>query len=128
MKEGPSAAVLIPLWCAIGALCLAGLSVLSRLIRMERERHPEAWEADGRPAAPWIVPWRLPPRGDPSLPRSPFDLMRTNNLALRWVFRTPAWARGDDDALRLLRAFRLLQAAAVAGAFAWFALIFPHLR
>ena len=112
----------------MAALAAVGLSVLSRLIRRQREHHPDAWEADGRPPAPWVVPWRLPPRGDPSMPRSPFDMMRTNNLAIRWLFRTPAWARDDRDALRLLWASRAIQVVLLAGMAAWFVLLLPLMK
>ena len=117
MPADPDLTILLPAWLVAGAACVVGLSVLSRVVRIQRERHPAAWEADGRPAAPWIVPWRIPPAGDPSVPRSPFDLMRTNLLLMRWMLRTPPWARDDAQARRLLWLLRALQLVALgAGA------------
>lgn len=119
-------AVLLPVWLATGAAILGSLSVLSRLVTIEREQFPDAWEADGRPPAPWTVPWRLPPRGDPSMPGSPFHLLRTNRLVAKWILVTPSWARGHADARKLLWLLRALQVAALAGVAAWFVLLLPH--
>lgn len=125
--EGPPVVLLLSVFAVAAVTILTGLSVLSRLVRIERERHPDAWEADGRPAAPWIVPWRIPSPGDPSVPRSPRELWRTNGLALRWVVSTPEWARGDAEARRLLWGHRVLHAIALVCVGTWFALTIPHL-
>jgi hypothetical protein len=121
----PPLEVLLPVFAAVAACCVAGLSVLSRVVNIERERHPAQWEADGRPAAPWIVPWRMPRPGDPSLPANPFDLMRTNLLVLRWMAATPSWAREDAEARRLLWLLRGLQILGLVGVGTWFVLLIP---
>lgn len=106
-------------FATIAAIALASLSVLSRLVRVQRMRHKAAWESDGCPPAPWLVPWRSPPPDDPSLPRSAVHLWRTQVLVLPWLFVTPAWARADAEARSLLRLLRVLQLGGLAGFVIW---------
>ncbi len=123
MRRGPPLEIVLPLVLAIGALGVAQLVLISRIVRFERERHADAWEADGRPRAPWEKPWRLPPPGDPSMPRGPADLLWTNWVLMRWLVATPAWMREDAQARRMLWTVRVLQVAGLAAVAGWFVLL-----
>jgi hypothetical protein len=125
-SSGPDLAILQPIFAAAAACIAGGLSVFSRVVSIQRERYRAAWEADGRPTAPWIVPWRIPPVGDPSRPQGLQDLFRTNRLSRRWLLSTPEWARHDAEVLRLLWLYRGLQVVGIACVVAWCAVLLPH--
>ena len=128
MPPGPDPTLVLAAWLVGAVSVVTGLSVLSRVVRIQRERHVAAWEADGRPAAPWTLPWRIPPAGDPSVPRNPFDLLRTNLLLMRWLLRTPPWARDDAQARRLLWMLRALQLVALAAGAVFLVQVLPSIR
>jgi hypothetical protein len=87
-----TAGVLLP--CAL---------TFDRLVKREHDLYSDAWEADGRPQGMF---WR-PGGGWFSFVL--FGSGRAANRCMRvWPFRTPHWARGDHEAMRLLRRLRRL--------------------
>jgi hypothetical protein len=78
-------------------------TIFDVLTRRERDEHPDAWFADGRPEV-LRTPASMHIRGWPA------------SIAFyQWAFRTPAWARTDPRARRLLVLYRgALLAAACA--------------
>src|SRR5262245_63673293 len=78
---------------------LGAFATFDRIVRREYATFRENWEQDGRPAGFF---WR------------PAELGLTSGAAtqwamLRWVFRTPAWAVGGGEVVRLVgRLLRLV--------------------
>jgi len=73
---------------------------LHKLVELQHVDHHAEWEADGCPEGLWYF-GKLPKFWGPA---------RTEWLAWKWLFSTPAWARQDTEALRLLRRYRLCAA------------------
>jgi hypothetical protein len=73
------------------------------LVLIQRTRHPQAWESDGRPR-PFLS------QGDQEWPRSFGRHFASQHCAVAWVFSTPEWARADPEGRRQLRKLRLLAA------------------
>jgi hypothetical protein len=76
------------------------------LVRLEHDRHPGEWVRDGSPIGLGYLP------ADARLIRG--SLARAA-VAFKWIFRTPAWARQEEQAKWLLWKFRLAYAAFVYG-------------
>jgi hypothetical protein len=95
---------LIPLLMfAIGATMLyPAFFAFDKLVRRQHDLYREEWEADGRPNGMF---GRLEGGGYWAALRSGFA---TNRCMLVWLFRTPRWIYGDDQAARLLRRLRRL--------------------
>ena len=91
----------IPVTLLVLALTLLLPSFLAfdRLVRLEHDSHLDAWEEDGRPNGMF---WRAPGSYWSQL-RSGFA---SNRCMFVWLFRTPQWTRGDDQATHLLRTLR----------------------
>lgn len=82
----PSLILLVP-------FAIAGFIVYDRLIRLEYGSYQLDWERDGRPGG---IFW------------SPPGAVRQGAPFLLWMFKTPEWARDNQQARRLLRVLRLL--------------------
>lgn len=82
------------------------------LVALEYDRYPEQWVRDGRP--PYFMWYRRRPPGARSmlLPLGKFVMAA---VSLRWLLRTPASARQDEQAKWLLRDFRIAHAISLYG-------------
>jgi hypothetical protein len=74
---------------------IAALVIYDRIIDIEATRYPAAWQQDGQPNRVFRS-YRGPNRDNRS---SPF---------LSWLFKTPSWARDDQQLRRLFLIFRIL--------------------
>jgi hypothetical protein len=86
------------------AILLPAFAAFDGLVKREYELHPNEWEADGQPYGMFWRPqhrWFVPLRSG----------WATQRCMLVWLFRTPRWTLGDDDATRLLRRLRRLTLA-----------------
>jgi hypothetical protein len=92
----------------VAALSSAGaaLWLFDRLLRLERERYPAEWARDGAPMGFFWVP------AGAHLFWGGFARAAVN---FRWAFRTPAWARQDEQAKRLLWEMRIAHAVGLYG-------------
>lgn len=89
------------LYVALGvttAGVLFGLWCFDKLIDFEFARHHQEWVADG-----------MPNGGRRSAAHASFwkSGFGRQHVFEKWLLSTPAWARGDGEAERLLRGFRL---------------------
>ena len=91
----------------VASVMLSGYFTFDRLLRREHDVHADAWIADGRPIGMF---WR--PEGARFSLRSRWAM---DKCTWAWLFRSPEWALRDEEALRLLRRYRLLVAAAYIG-------------
>lgn len=87
------------------AVLVVGLSVLlsafhafDRSVTIQRDKYPEAWDADGRPH-----PFNPFSRGWSRSVRSGWAMQR---CSMAWTFRAPDWARADAEAARWLERMR----------------------
>ena len=71
------------------------------LVKLQHDRYPDAWKADG---SPWGFFWR--PRGGEFA-----GAFWRGWLSMKWVFATPEWVRADERARLLLRRIRICVAA-----------------
>ena len=85
-----------------------------RLVRLEFEKFPENWTADGRP---YPLLWK---RRD--MPRTIRSWLATQRCALVWPFVVPEWSYQDAEALRYARRLRVLFALWILVALPLFAL------
>jgi hypothetical protein len=69
--------------------------IYDRIIHLEATRYPAAWQQDGQPGGFF----RSPPHAKRETRSSPF---------LSWLFKTPGWARDDQQIHRLFWSFRIL--------------------
>lgn len=83
-------------------LVIFSMKTFDQLVRLEQERYPEQWEADGRPMPRFGVRSRLV-----TTFRSSFAAQKCNFV---WLFVTPGWAKEDVEARQLLRRMRILVA------------------
>ena len=74
---------------------IAALVIFDRIIHLEATRYPAAWQQDGQPGGIF---------------RSPPDAKRENRSSpfFSWLFKTPNWARDDQQICRLFWSFRIL--------------------
>jgi len=102
MSPYPPAAALIPVAVAATTL-FPSFFAFDAIVKREYDLHREAWDADGRPSGMF---WR--PAGYESLSRRErrSSGRATQRLMSVWLFRSPAWARDDVEAIRLLRRMR----------------------
>ena len=94
-------------WLSMGA----AFWLFNCLVRLEYERYPEEWVRDGRPPA--FYGWGTWPPGARSLLVWGKFVMAA--VSLRWLLRTRAWARQDEQAKWLLREFRIAHAISLIG-------------
>lgn len=94
----------LPLIVLVAAcpLVIFSMRTFDQLVRLEQERYPEQWVADGRPEARFGVRSKLVRPF-----RSSFAAQKCNFV---WLFVTPRWVREDVDARQLLRRMRILVA------------------
>lgn len=88
---------LFPVAIAICTL-LYGFYTFDRLVQLQYARHRCDWFSDGRPAGFF---WRPP---EVSWMQGQIAKER---LSLKWLFVTPEWARGCEDAGHLLHHMRV---------------------
>src|SRR5712692_2350244 len=89
---------------AAALLLLPAFVTFDRLVKREHDHFAQAWEADGRPHGMF---WRPEMSFRPSVRLFRSGLV-TNRCMLVWPLRTPHWAGGDEEAMRLLRRLRRL--------------------
>ena len=87
---------------ALLVVCAGGIITFNRLIHLERECHPAAWERDGKP---WHGTF-----GEPGG-------SAWKQCSVAWLFVTTYWMREDKRAFRLLMIYRGLGVAFAAGLF-----------
>ncbi len=84
---------------------LVATGVFDQLVRLQFERYPSQWVADGKP---WGYFWRPRPAGK----RPPFSVWSRRVLwarslrALVWLLQTPPWIQQDLDLQGLLLYYR----------------------
>lgn len=83
-------------------LVIFSMKTFDQLVRLEQERYPAQWEADGRPLPRFGVRSRIV-----TTLRSSFAAQKCNFV---WLFVTPRWVKEDVDARQLLRRMRILVA------------------
>jgi len=70
------------------------------LVKLEYEKFHQQWIEDGQPAGMF---WR------PSKPRPTFRSgMASQMCMLVWLFKNPEWAEMQEEALKLLKRYRVL--------------------
>jgi hypothetical protein len=86
------------------------LFLLSRLLKIEHDDFYDQWEKDGRPSGMpfWIPLDDLHLMGFRSYP------WFVGNL---WLFKTPGWIKGHQDASKLLKYYRLVSCFIYIGFF-----------
>jgi len=74
---------------------IAAFVIYDRIIHLEATRYPAAWQQDGQPGGIF----RSPPHAKRATRSSPF---------FSWLFKTPGWARDDQQLRRLFWSFPIL--------------------
>ena len=74
---------------------IAAFVIYDRIIQLEATRYPAAWQQDGQPGGIF----RSPPHAKRATRSSPF---------FSWLFKTPGWARDDQQLRHLFWSFRIL--------------------
>ena len=74
---------------------IAAFVIYDRIIHLEATRYPAAWHQDGQPGGIF----RSPPHTNRATRSAPF---------FSWLFKTPGWARDDQQLRRLFWSFRIL--------------------
>ena len=83
---------LILLFAPLGIIAFI---LYDRIIYLEATRFPAAWQQDGQPGGIF----RSPPHAKRETRSSAF---------FSWLFKTPSWARDDQQIRRLFWSFRIL--------------------
>jgi hypothetical protein len=86
---------------AVSPLVIKAMMAFNRLVRIESERFPKDWVADGKPA-PFI--WLRQAKDMPSTIRTSFA---TQRCALSWALMPPIWSKEHADARRYPRQLRM---------------------
>jgi hypothetical protein len=76
-------------------LVIVAFLIYDRIIQLEATRFPAAWQQDGQPGGIF----RSPPHAKRETRSSAF---------FSWLFKTPSWARDDQQIRRLFWSFRIL--------------------
>jgi hypothetical protein len=79
------------------ATVIAAFAIFDYIIHLQYTRYPEAWQQEGQPGGMF---------------RSPPNAKRENSAAIFYgrLFKTPAWARDDQQIQRLFWLWRILVA------------------
>jgi hypothetical protein len=107
---------LAPLVCLIPFLFLAVVT-FDRLVMIEYARFRSEWDSDGEPDGFF---WHPPDR---SLFSSLMSTFAKWSVGWEWLFRTPPWMEHDDEAIALLRRYRICVLIWNLGIVAWFAIM-----
>jgi hypothetical protein len=99
--------ILVVLVVIVASVMLFTYFTFDRLIRRQHDEHVDEWIADGRPIGMF---WR--PDGARFSFRSRWAM---DKCTWAWLFRSPGWASRDQEALRLLRRYRVLVAVSYIG-------------
>jgi hypothetical protein len=93
--------IIMPLVVLLPGLVILAMAfrAFNALVTVQRARHPEAWERDGRPQ-PFYAAHHNATRSW----KSGFATQRCSFVGL---FKTPPWVATDTDALHSLRRLRL---------------------
>ena len=90
----------------LGCVLVAALLIFDRLVRLEYQSYRRNWEADGKPHGFFWVPPEVKRWGGWAISlRSDFAF---NRCSFVWLFSTPDWVRGDEEAKQLLTWLRIL--------------------
>jgi hypothetical protein len=85
---------------------IASYFVFDSLIRLEYFNHRRDWEADGKPHGIFWIPKESTFAGGWLIRLG--SAISTKRKSYVWLFSTPAWMKGDRNALRLLFCWRAL--------------------
>ena len=85
---------------ASAGIVIAGLMICDKLIPIERDRYPEQWVLDRRPATFM--------RRSKTSPQTIQASYAATASCLRWAWSPPAWLRADPAAATLIRRLRML--------------------
>lgn len=97
---------LLTLLVMTATLLLPSFRAFDRLVKRQHDLHPGSWEKDGRPEGMF---WRAEA---PSFSLVSFRSgIATQRCMMVWLFRTPQWVQGDQEAMRLLWRLRRLTLA-----------------
>ena len=88
------------------AVCIWGSIVADRLIAAQYESHRDAWERDGKPRGTFWLP------ADEDIR---FQI-KARLVVFGWLFETPSWVEGDNNARRLLSRYRWVSLFIIFGA------------
>ena len=93
--------IIMPLIVLLPGLVILAMAfrAFNALVTVQRARHPEAWERDGRPQPFYAA--------QPDANRSWKSGFATQRCSFVWLFKTPPWVVTDMDALHYLRRLRL---------------------
>ena len=106
-----------------GAFILGILSFffLTRVIKIEHDEFPDAWQADGKPhGLPFWFPFN-------DLSKNPKPGTAPWSIGYRWLLKPPQWAETHEKAAQMLRYFRFSQFCLLFFLFCSFCLLFGQL-
>jgi hypothetical protein len=80
-------------------LVIMAMMTFDQLVILEKAQYPEQWETDGSPATFY--------RKRSEFKRGIKEAFATNKCSLVWLFSTPQWIKGDENAEGILRRLRI---------------------
>ena len=110
----------------VALVLLAAFIMFDRIVRLQYRSYRRDWEADGQPHGFFWVPREVRTVGGWII--KGHSSIASRRLAFVWLFSTPAWARKDENAKRLLFWLRVFVATWNISVLLIAFLIYLHLR
>lgn len=90
----------------LAAILIADFVTFDQLVKLEYRSYRKNWEADGQPHGFFWVPAEAKRLG--GLAVSLRSSISSNLCSYTWLFSTPSWVKGDEEATHLLYRLRIL--------------------